>query len=360
VTLVAPPYDVLSVEERARYLARSPYNVVHLTLPDEEAEAARLWADWQANGILARDKEQALWWLEQSYVGPDGVRRTRGGLVCALHLEPYSVGIVLPHERTHAGPKEGRLRLLRALRTHVEPIFLLFDGSLEGPGGSPLVEVSLDGVRNRLWRVDGDPPAALDEARLLIADGHHRYETALSFHEEEGTEASAWLLAVVVPTDQKGLTIFPTHRIAKRLPRTGPHSTGEISGGPAAALRELARLPRDRAAVALYLGGSTWVVRGEPGELDGALVERLRPEGISYTPRAEEAVAAVDSGQAEAALLLRPPTLEQVREVSDRGETMPQKSTYFFPKLPSGVLFMPLDPLAGPAAKPAESASGHV
>jgi hypothetical protein len=138
------------------------------------------------------------------------------------------------------------------------------------------------------------------------------------------------------------LTIFPTHRIAKRLPRTGPYSTGEISGGASAALRELARLPRDRSAVALYLGGSTWVVRGEPGELDGALVERLRPEGISYTPRAEEAVAAVDSGQAEAALLLRPPTLEQVREVSGRGETMPQKSTYFFPKLPSGVLFMPL------------------
>jgi uncharacterized protein (DUF1015 family) len=357
-TLVAPPYDVLSPEERALYLARSPYNVVHLTLPDEEAEAARLWADWQASGILARDEEPALWWLEQAYVGPDGVRRTRGGLVCALHLEPYSAGIVLPHERTHAGPKEGRLRLLRALRAHVEPIFLLFDGSLDGPGGEPLVEVSLDGVRNRLWRVDGGLPAALDDARLLIADGHHRYETALSFHEEEGTDASAWLLAVIVPTDQKGLTIFPTHRIAQRLPRTGPHSTGEISGGPAAALRELARLPRDRSAVALYLGDSTWVVRGEPGELDGALVERLRPEGISYTPRAEEAVAAVDSGQAEAALLLRPPTLEQVREVSGRGETMPQKSTYFFPKLPSGMLFMPLDPLAGLASRPAEPASG--
>jgi uncharacterized protein (DUF1015 family) len=340
--LVAPPYDVLDAEERAGYLAKSPYNVVHLTLPDDESEAARLWAEWQSQGILEREPEAALWWLAQDYTGPDGVARSREGLVCALHLEPYSAGVVLPHERTHAGPKEGRLRLLRALRAHVEPIFLLYDGSLTGPAGEPLVDVELERVRNRLWRVEGDPPAALADTQLLIADGHHRYETALAFHEESGSEESAWLMVVIVPTDQEGLTIFPTHRIAKKIRRTGPHSVGEISGGPPEAMRELARLPRDRSAVGLYVGKSSWIVRGEPGELDTALVERLGGKGISYTPSAEQAIAAVNSGDAEAAFLLRPPDLKQVREVVERGETMPQKSTYFFPKLPSGLLFFPL------------------
>jgi uncharacterized protein (DUF1015 family) len=340
--LVAPPYDVLSAEERARYLAKSPYNVVHLTLPEDEAEAARLWLQWQSDGVLAREEHPAFWWLMQDFAGPDGVKRSREGLVCALRVEPYSERIVLPHERTHAAPKEGRLRLLRALRAHVEPIFLLYEGSLAGPGGKPVMDVELDGVRNRLWRGEGNPPAALADARLLIADGHHRYETAVAFHQEDGLEGSAWQLVVIVPTDQEGLTIFPTHRVAKQLKRTGPPSVGEVPGGPAEALRELASLPPDRSAVALYQGTSTSVVQGEQGELDAALVERLGAHGISYTPRADEAIAAVRSGEAEAAFLMRPPTLQQVREVAERGETMPQKSTYFFPKLPSGLLFMPL------------------
>ncbi len=212
--LVAPPYDVLDPDQRAAYLAESPYNVVHLTLPDDEAAAARLWHDWLGEGVLARDAESACWWLEQDFVGPDGVARTRGGLVCALRVEPYSAGVILPHERTHAGPKEGRLRLLRALRAHVEPLFFLYDGALDGPTGEPLLAVQLDGVANRLWGVEGDPPGALADAQLLIADGHHRYETTLAFHEQEGTEESAWLLAVIVPSEQEGLTIFPTHRLA--------------------------------------------------------------------------------------------------------------------------------------------------
>src|SRR5207248_5083305 len=98
---------------------------------------------------------------------------------------------------------------------HVEPIFLLYDGPLEGRGGSPLLDVELEGVRNRLWRVEGEAPVELASAQLLIADGHHRYETALAYHEEDGTEESAWLLAVIVPTDQEGLTIFPTHRVVQ-------------------------------------------------------------------------------------------------------------------------------------------------
>jgi hypothetical protein len=304
--------------------------------------------------VVASDDEPALWWLVQDYVGPDGVARSRHGLVGALHVEPYSAGVVVPHERTHAGPKEGRLRLLRALRAHVEPIFVLYDGALEGPSGEPLVDVELEGVRNRLWRVEGGPPGELADARLLIADGHHRYETAVAFHAEDGSEESGWLMVVVVPTAQEGLTIFPTHRIVRRLP-------GDANGMPAVdpleALQRVSTLTRDRSAAALYRAGQASVVEGRPGELDAALVERLAPEGVSYTPKAEEAIAAVDSGEAEAAFLLRPPTIEEVRAVAERGETMPQKSTYFFPKLPSGLLFMSLEPLVGITSRPVEPGS---
>lgn len=335
-SLVAPPYDVIGAAARERYLAASPHNVVHLTLPDDEATAAALWHEWLSSGVLAMDDEPAIWWLSQDYTGPDGIRRTRDGIVCALRAEPYESGVVLPHERTHAGPKEGRLRLLRALRAHVEPIFLLYDGTLDAPGGEPLIEVTLDGVRNRLWRVGAEVPEGLASAALLIADGHHRYETTLAFHAEDGAEESAWLLAVIVPTDQEGLTIFPTHRIVERL--------GEVAGTPASSVAEaLAALPTDRSGAVLYRDGRAFTLAGESDEPDTALVARLAAGGVTYTADLDEAVAAVDSGVAEAALLVRPPSIELIRELAEGGEVMPQKSTYFFPKLPSGLFFLPLD-----------------
>jgi uncharacterized protein (DUF1015 family) len=324
--LIAPPYDVISAEERERYAARSPYNVVHLTLPDDESEAAQTLAEWEREGALARDEEPSLWWLAQDYTGPDGVARRRDGLVAALGVEPYETGVIRPHERTHAGPKEGRLRLLRALRTHVEPIFLLYQGSLSGPQGDPAIDVELDGVRSRLWRVEGAPPPELADASLLIADGHHRYETALAFHAEDGTEESGWMPVVIVPTEQEGLTIFPTHRIALHT----------------AALPELRAEPSNGLPFAeVYTRAGSGYLVGEEGELDAELVARYAPE-VRYTPSADEARAAVDSGEAEAAFLLRPPTVEQVAAVAAAGRTMPQKSTYFYPKLTSGLFFMPL------------------
>jgi uncharacterized protein (DUF1015 family) len=332
-SLVAPPYDVISPEERERYLARSPHNVVRLTLPDDEAEAARTLGEWVCEGVLVRDEEPALWWLAQDYRGPDGVARRRDGLVAALRLEPYSAGVVLPHERTHAGPKEGRLRLLRATRTHVEPILLLYEGSLAGPQGDPdpAIDVELDGVRSRLWRfgeagTDRGPVPDLSGARLLIADGHHRYETALAFHEEDGSEASARLLAVIVPTEQEGLTIFPTHRIALRTAELPPLEPAPSNGLP---------------SVEVYTRAGSGYLVGAEGELDAELVARHAPE-VRYTPSAEEARTAVDAGEAEAAFLLRAPTVEQVAAVAAAGRTMPQKSTYFYPKLTSGLLLLPL------------------
>jgi uncharacterized protein (DUF1015 family) len=317
--LVASPYDVISPEQRREYLARSPYNVVHLTLPDDEATAGRDLAAWRDSGVLVRAEEPSYWFLSQDYVGPDGVARTRSGLVASLRAEPYERGVVLPHERTHSGPKKGRLRLLRATRTQLEPIFLLYEGE---PLAAPDREPDLRSGGDKLWRVDDAPSFA--DAELLIADGHHRYETAFAYAQEGG---SPYLMVVLVPTRQEGLTIFPTHRVAEHV--NGTRGTPIDEPGD--------ELP----GVVLYRDGGYELLQGDG--LDVEIVERIAPQGVSYTPQREEAVATVDRGDAEAAFLLRPTRIEDVWAVARRGETMPQKSTYFFPKLTSGLLFHPLD-----------------
>jgi len=320
--LVAPPYDVISPEQRAEYLARSPFNVVHLTLPGSEQQAATDLASWREDGIVVRESANEAWALSQSYVGPDGVARERNGIVVALRLEPYENRVVLPHERTHAGPKEGRLRLLRATRTQLEPIFLLHEGPRAVISDGP---PDLEANGDRLWRVNDVPN--LVESQLLIADGHHRYETALAFHAEDGTEASAWMMVVLVSTQEQGLTIFPTHRIAERV--------GEAPGV------EIERPEDDLPGAVLYTRGRYYLLDGEG--LDVELVESAEAEGITYTPSREEAEAAVDRGEAEGAFLVRPAPIDVVFERARRSEVMPQKTTYFYPKLTSGLLFSPLD-----------------
>jgi uncharacterized protein (DUF1015 family) len=316
--LVAPPYDVLSPEQRAEYLARSPYNVVHLTLPDDEEQAGRDVRDWREQGVLTRDAEPAYWFLSQDYVGPDGVSRTRSGLVASLRAEPYETGVVLPHERTHRGPKEGRLRLLRATRTQLEPIFLLYEGEpLQPPARAP----DLQSGGDKLWRVEAAP--SFEDAELLIADGHHRYETAVAYAQEGG---SPYLMVVLVPTEQEGLTIFPTHRLADHI--NGVRGTPIEEPGD------------DLPGVVVYRDGRYELLEGDG--LDVEIVERIAPD-VTYTPQRAEAVATVDRGDAEAAFLLRPTRIEDVWAVARRGETMPQKSTYFYPKLTSGLLLHPLD-----------------
>ena len=334
--LVAPPYDVIGPEERELYLGRSPYNVVHLTLPDTEEDAARDVRSWQDEGVLVTE-EPSFWAVSQDYVGPDGVARTRTGLVGSLRIEPYENGVVLPHERTHRGPKEGRLRLLRATQTELEPIFLLYEGQapFELPGEEPDLEV--DGTR--LWRLEdsaiGD---AFSDRRLLIADGHHRYETALAYHEEVGTPESGYMMVVLVSTSDPGLMIFPTHRLATSV--NGPSPT---HADVRAALSDLEQSPRDHAAAVLYRReGRIALLSGNEGQLDVELVEAAAPGELTYTASLDDAVAAVDRGDAEGAFLVRPLRVEDVFEVAARGETMPQKSTYFYPKLISGLLFHPL------------------
>src|SRR3954469_13317391 len=329
-TLVAPPYDVISREQREELSARSEHNVVSLTLPDDEGEAGRLWREWRADGVLEDEPDPGFWWLAQDYVGPDGGARTREGRAAALRAEPYERRVVLPHERTHRGPKEGRLRLLREVQTQLEPLFFLYEGAppAERPERAPDLEV--EGAR--LWRL---PPNGIEDAfadrQLLIAGGHPRYETTLAYGE--GTP----VLGVLVSLDDPGLMIFPTHRVFEHEP--GQRLPAEAVEGDAQ--RALEQVPADRAAAVLYRdGGFELAVDGN--ELDVQLVDRLGHEGIRYTPDWQAAVRAVDEGDAEVAVLMRPTRIEDVFAVAQRGDVMPQKSTYFYPKLVSGLLFLPL------------------
>jgi uncharacterized protein (DUF1015 family) len=335
--LVAPPYDAVDDEERAELYTRSPYNVIHVTLPDSAEGGARLYREWLTEGILRRDGAAGAWIAVERYVGPDGVPRERHGLIVAISAEPYESGTVLPHERTHANVKNERLDLLRASRVQPEPILLLTDASvaLETPSTEPEAEVG----GTRLWRVEA--PAAVP-GQLLIADGHHRYEAAVDLAQELGEPVP--IMVLVLSKDDPGLHVFPTHRVFTGRPDLAVLREGEPCGDLDEALHVLGAEPYGRPAAIAYRRDGVEIVRGPEGELDTELVDRHGLSGIGYTPRRDEAVQQVDVGRADVSYLLRDPRVDDVFAVARRGERMPQKSTYFFPKPLSGLLFHPLDP----------------
>jgi uncharacterized protein (DUF1015 family) len=393
--VAAPPYDVIDDEERAELVRRSPHNVVEIDLPraadggDPYAHAAELLGRWRDEGVLVRDEAPALWALAQDYTGPDGRARTRHGLFARVRVDDYGPGRIRPHERTHPGPKEDRLRLTRATDANLSPIFSLYDDPsgaawaavaphLETPPWGEVTDE--DGTRHRLWRVE-DPAAAdavraaLAGAELLIADGHHRYETARVHRDESGAE---YVLMCLVALQDQGLTVFPTHRLVTGLdqPRrealraaierdweVAPVEPGELEpegDGPvrigyydAHHRRPLMLTLRDQAIADAALPG-----RPEPyRRLDTAVLEALILEGalgmteddishfngLDYARTAEDARARVDAGEAEAAFFMRATPVSQVRDVAAAGESMPPKSTYFFPKVLTGMVFNPLD-----------------
>jgi uncharacterized protein (DUF1015 family) len=239
--LAAPPYDVIDAPQRAALQARSPYNVVGIDLPedpsggDRYAHAATLLKQWRAEGAIVED-EPAIWALVQDYTGPDGRRLTRHGFFARVRVEDYGPGTIRPPERTHPGPKADRLSLTRATKANLSAIFSLYSDpeltawkALEPATATdePFGEITdEDGTRNRLWRVT-DPDAiatvtqATSDAELLIADGHHRYETARVYADEVGGEgAHRYVLMCLVALQDEGLTVFPTHRLVDGLTGT--------------------------------------------------------------------------------------------------------------------------------------------
>jgi len=354
--LVAPPYDVVSSELMQRLVQASPYNVIRLIRPYEYDVAGERLREWTARGVLVREQRQAIWRIEEEYVGPDGQGRVRRGLVARVRLEPYERGVVLPHERIFAGPTETRLRLLRATRTKLSPVLLLHDGAPSPPMSTPPdLEARLDDSVTRLWRID--ERAAIEAelgsiaGPLFIADGHHRYDAALRFHLEEGSDETAYVMGALVSVADPGLTIFPTHRVV-----TGPvpelngtiHVT-PIDGGAAEGLARLGSVSRDHPAFVLVRPGEISLAEvaepiADPVErLDVAALDELGLDSVSFTPSLQEAEDAVAAGWASAAFLVRAPTVSQVEEIARAGRTMPAKSTYFYPKLTSGLLFSPFD-----------------
>jgi uncharacterized protein (DUF1015 family) len=395
--VVAPPYDVIDSDERRRLLARSPFNVVEVDLPeapggaDPYEHAAETFEEWLLQGVLKRDREPTVWAYEQQFAGPDGNGRTRRGLLARVRLEPYGPGAVRPHERTQPGPKEDRLRLTRATRHNLSPIFALhpgdawrhLDGALDEPWGEATDD---DGTVHRAWRV-ADPDAheaiaaELADAELLIADGHHRYETARAYEAEVGAEdpgPHSYVLTCLVSLDDPGLTVYPTHRLLYDLDPTqyeplgsglkelfeieevgldaldpaGDEGIGVFGYADSHHKRGFRLQLRDPAALERALPDKPPVYR----ELDTVILETLvlrdilgmtgeqiaAKRGLAYESDAAAARAAIESGDRDCVFMLRPTPVGAIREVAAVGETMPPKSTYFFPKLATGIVFNPL------------------
>jgi uncharacterized protein (DUF1015 family) len=393
--VAAPPYDVIDDGQRAELLARSPYNAVAIDLPQDPAggdpyeHAAATLRAWREEQIVVEDPEPALWALEQDYTGPDGQRRTRHGLFARVRVEDYGPGRIRPHERTHPGPREDRLRLTRATRANLSPIFSLYDGDAWAPlaphlDRPPFGELTDgDGTTHRLWRI-ADPTAiaaareALQPAELLIADGHHRYETARVYADEIGGDGPhRHVLMCLVSLGDPGLTIFPTHRLLtglddeKRIAlrdairrdwdvegvsgdELEPAPDGRVRIGYLDAYhdRPLRLTLKDPAIADAALPGKPAAYR----RLDTAVTEALLLEGalgmseddishlrgLDYARSTEEARERVRGKDVQAGLFMGPAPVELVREVAAAGEVMPPKSTYFFPKVLTGLLFNPL------------------
>jgi uncharacterized protein (DUF1015 family) len=325
--LVAPPYDAISPEQRDELYRRSPYNVVHLTLPESVEQAALRYREWLSSGILVREEEPAVWLLLQRTTGRD-----RLGIVVSLRAEPYSAGTVLPHERTYPRVRDERLELLRATGAQLEPIFLLVDAPLDVhvPDRDPDALAPF----TRLWRLSGFD-VALDE--LLIADGHHRYESAL------GYGADPRVMALVVSSRDPALEIWPTHRVFRGRSDLAQREGGNGFRNIGAALAALNEESFSHSAVVAYRAGHIELIRGDEGELDVELVDRYGLEGISYASTLKLAQEPVDRGEADVAFITRPPRPEDIFAAARHGRLMPPKSTYFHPKPLSGLLFHPLD-----------------
>ncbi len=386
--VLAPPYDVISGAMRDELYARDPHNIVRAVLnraPGEAGyvEAGETLRGWEKEGVLRREATPALYVLEQTFtVGERTFQRL--GLLARFRAEDPERGIILPHEQTRKAAKEDRWRLLQTTEANFSPIFLMFPDpgarcaaltadTLEQP---TLARVTDDaGVDHRLWRVDDTTRIAqwqdlLGGTRAYIADGHHRHATALRWRDEHGPDG-AWTFGYLTPMESPGLLVLPYHRILSEGPSL------EAATPRLAEHFDLSRVPDPgSAAAAVAESKARWAFAlAEPGH--GGLVAESRPSAetllpeaapaclraldpyllhhgvlgpllgipdtaVSYVHSLAEAEEAVDKGACRLAALLRGTPVQQIVDVADAGESMPAKSTFFHPKLPSGLVTHPL------------------
>jgi uncharacterized protein (DUF1015 family) len=408
--VVAPPYDLIDRARQDALYARSLYNIVRLELnrdPDRYASAGRTFGEWLAAGVLKRAPRPAIY-LYSQFFEVEGHRLRRDGFIVRIRLEEFSAGRILPHERTFPAAKQDRLELLTALDTNVSSVFGLYAGAhpalarltAELAPREPALEVTDDlGIRNQLRPIEDEAAIAtiqqeLESPRIFIADGHHRYETALEYRRRrrvaEGDPAGArpydYTMMTLVACDDPGLVILPTYRVARRLdPETiasfdqraaplfaleefsspdvmraalanaGQGALAVALGGERVKLR-LLRLKDPRAMADAMPGAPQAVRRLDVSVLHALVLERIfeiTPEQvkagglIEYTIDALGALGSVGPGSAGGAFLMNPPSISDVEAVSDAGAVMPEKSTYFYPKLLTGLVLNPLDDAAG-------------
>jgi uncharacterized protein (DUF1015 family) len=396
--VVAPPYDVITSEQQLQLYERHPNNIIRLILGRENnwyAEAVKIFQEWQAEKVLQFDDEPALYILAQEFHLEDGKRYLRKGFVAACKLEALGDGSIYPHEKTLSKPKEDRFKLFQATNAMFSQIFSLYgdeehvlDKYLDDVMMSnPILETKFDGVLNKVWRLTGEATIGtiagfMKQQRVLIADGHHRYETALLYRDamrrqvphSTGKEAFNFVPIFFTNMYDEGLVILPTHRVLHTLPnfsseffiqKLEPYFRIEqLSTFEGLQQRLCQKMKR---VFGVVLSGEpkylyitlrdftpliTFDVPPVYWNLDVAILHTIifkRLFGISeeaqekklnldYVKEGREAVQMVESGKAQAAFLLHPTPIEQVREIAEAGYTMPQKSTYFYPKLLSGLL----------------------
>jgi uncharacterized protein (DUF1015 family) len=403
--VIAPPYDLIGADRQNELYDRSPYNIVRLELgrePDRYASSAATLAKWRAEKILRLAPKPAIYLYTQIFE-IEGRKLKRDGFVLRIRLEDFAQGRILPHEKTFPAAKEDRLKLLTALNTNVSSVFGLYSGKHESLDSlvssvstrEPIARVIDDlGIENQLRTIDdpkeiADIQDALESTLVLIADGHHRYETALNYqklrHSAAGNPATPqpydYTMMTIVGCDSPGLVILPTHRVVKRLDADAIASfvnrASEVFHVEKFEDRdriasEVAHRGRGNIAVALRGNSQLWLIRLRDHQaLEAALPQTpeavrnldvsilhamvfdrifgVKPDAIKaggnleYTIDARGALDAVFAGRAEGAFLMNPPSIDDVQRVSSSGATMPEKSTYFHPKLTTGLFLNPLD-----------------
>ncbi len=380
--VVAPPYDVIDAVTRATLARRSPYNSVLVELPEPDLEgrldryqhAASLIESWTAGGLLRLDERPCFYSYRMTFEETGGRRRRTTGMIGALEVSVPGESDVLPHERTMPKPKGDRLDLLRACRANLSPVWGLFLGrglsdacSIERPADETAADD--EGVVHELWRVEGAAcqekiASTVSAAPVVIADGHHRYETALAYRDEcrraRGGAAGGYdlVMALVVELAEDQLTVRPIHRLL-----TGIMDDGRLIealrdwfevGDPDERQdgRALARMPTPGAMALVTREGFRSLhprdrATGSPlDELDSTVLEKalggLGDVDVSYEADVEEVMRAVESGRAQAAVLIRPATVAQIAACADARLLMPPKTTFFQPKPRTGMVFRPL------------------
>lgn len=396
--VLCPPYDVISPAQRERLLARSPVNAVRLELPsrgeatdaDYDRAADTLHA-WIGDGTLTRDERPMVYVYEQHYIGEDGAPRVARSFFCELRLEDYGPESgVRPHEHTLAPAKNRRFSLLSATRTHMSPVLFIYEADTTElldaivAGARPLAAIGPDGTAQRLWAVDPERVPAARELLavgggrpLTIADGHHRYETALRYRDTPGAPATAdHVLALLYSAHSDGLAIAPWHRVIRAVADPSHVITAAaqiFEAGEVAVSDDLLEavgestqagvlgiwtrgggsvLRVNRSLAQPFVVGSAsesvrWldvsVLSGTLAPMIGSTEAQLTTDGrLSYTHDAREAIDLVEKGDADVAFILRPTPVDDVLAVAAAGDFMPPKSTYFYPKAATGLVFDPL------------------